>query len=245
MTIFIAICDDEYEVTNHIEDILREYEKDKRLEFHILIFHEGNEVLKWNGNFDIIFLDIYMKGIDGIETARLLRKKDKLVEIIFLTSHVGLTKEALAVHAYEYLEKPITKEVIFKQLDDVIEKISHSKLADDFRMKTVDFNSGKSEIRFQIDDIYYFERVDRKIKAITKKGTFILNETISSLEEKLQAFDFVTPHQSFVVNINNMKDYIKDEIVMTNYDVIPVAQKRSSEFKRRTREFLQKKLENS
>ncbi|BCJ95460.1 DNA-binding response regulator [Anaerocolumna cellulosilytica] len=241
----IAICDDEHVITEQMQEIIMNYQKVRQEDFQLTIYHSGEKLLTARESYDIIFLDIYMAGIDGIETAKRLRRNDKTVEIIYLTSYAGLTREALSVHAFEYLEKPIKREVIIKQLDEVLERILHKKLIEDSKTKTIDFNAGKNSIRLFVDDIYYFERVDRKIKAVTKKGNFILYETIASLEEKLHTFDFVTPHQSFVVNINNMKDYVKDEIVMMNYDIIPVAQKRASDFKRIMREFLQKQLENN
>lgn len=186
-----------------------------------------------------------MSGMDGMEAAKSIRKKDMQVEIIFITSHIGLTREALAVHAFEYLEKPVSKEVLYHQMDEVLEKISRYKQIEAKRKEIVEINAGKSVIRIAVDDIYYFERNDRKIKAVTKKGSFIVNETISSLEQKLKTFDFVMPHQSFVVNINQMQDYYKDEIIMMNSDTIPVAQKRSSEFKKVMRDFLQKQMNKS
>ncbi|WFR59863.1 LytTR family DNA-binding domain-containing protein [Anaerocolumna sp. AGMB13025] len=241
----IAVCDDDIMVTDEMQEIITQYNKERDEEISCDIFHNGESLMSEEKEYDIIFLDIVMAGIDGIETAKKLRKKDKTVEIIYLSSYSGLTKEALSVHAFEYLEKPVDREQIYKQLDEALEKILRKKLNEEYKYHIVSFNAGKNSVRLPIDDIYYFERVDRKLKAVTKKGNFMLYETIASIEEKLHQYDFVTPHQSFVVNINNMKDYLKDEIIMLNCDIIPVAQKRASEVKRTMREFLQKKLEHS
>lgn len=241
----IALCDDELDELHLLESVMKQYEGERNLSFRISSFRNGEELTKDWENFDIVFLDIKMGAMDGMEAAKYIRKKDKQVEIIFITSHIGLTKEALSVHAFEYLEKPVNKETIYLQLDEVLEKISQNKQVYAKRKETVEINTGKSTIRFAIDDIYYFERNDRKIKAVTKRGNYIVMETISSLEQKLKDYDFVMPHQSFVVNINHMQDYYKDEILMTNNDKVPVAQKRSSEFKRVMRDFLQKQMEKS
>jgi len=227
----IALCDDERDELNLLETVIKQYEEERNLSFRITSYKRGEELIGNWENFDIVFLDIRMSGMDGMEAAKSIRKKDMQVEIIFITSHIGLTREALAVHAFEYLEKPVSKEVLYQQMDEVLEKIS--------RYKQIEAK------RNEIDEIYYFERNDRKIKAVTKKGSFIVNETISSLEQKLKPFDFVMPHQSFVVNINQMQDYYKDEIIMMNSDTIPVAQKRSSEFKKVMRDFLQKQMNKS
>lgn len=239
----IALCDDEAIITDQVNEIIKQYQMERKIEISSDIYYDGESLSLTENEYDIIFLDIYMKGLDGIETAKKLRKRDKRVEIIYLTSYAGLTREALSVHAFDYLEKPVRKEAIFAMLDEVLEKIIHKKSNEEVKKKLVVLNSGKNTLRLAVDDIYYFERTDRKIVAVTKKGNLNVYETIAALEEKLRQYDFVTPHQSFLVNINNIKDYIKDEIIMTNHDIVPVAQKRASEFKRIMREFLQKQLE--
>lgn len=242
--ICIGICDDDNSITTKLKATIEDYCKVKSIEANYKIFHSGEAILLSKEPFDILFLDIYMEGLNGIETAKYIRQKDQSVEIIFLTSFSGLTREALSVHAFEYLEKPIQKDVIFQQMDEVIAKINYRKGIEETKAQVISFYGGRNDIGICVSDIYYFERVDRKIKAVTKKGDFILYESIASIEEKLQDFNFVTPHQSFVVNIDNIKDYIKDQIIMTNYEIIPVAQKRSADLKRCMREFLQNQLEN-
>jgi DNA-binding LytR/AlgR family response regulator len=241
----IALCDDQTDELAMLDNVIKQYGNERDLMLKTFLFRRGEELLTSWEEFDIVFLDIYMGGIDGMETAKSIRKKDKQVEIIFITSHIGLTKEALSVHAFEYLDKPVSKEMIYKQMNEVLEKLTQNKPSYARKKEMVEINTGKSTMRFAVEDIFYFERNDRKIKVVTSKGNYIVNETISSLEEKFRKYDFVMPHQSFVVNINHMQDYFKDEIIMTNFDVIPVAQKRSSDFKRVMRDFLQKQMERN
>lgn len=238
----IALCDDELSITKELQDIIIRYEKERLEEIHCDSYHQGEDLLLADKEYDIIFLDIYMSGINGIETAKKIRTKDKTVEIIYLTSYTGLTREALSVHAFQYLDKPINQTEIFKQLDELIERILHKKIIEETRHHLLEFNVGRTKIRLPVNDIFYFERTDRKIKMVTKKGEFAINETIASIENRLRNYDFVMSHQSFILNINNIKDYVKGEIVMINDDCIPLAQKRASDFKRIMRQFLQNKL---
>jgi DNA-binding LytR/AlgR family response regulator len=239
----IAICDDEQYITEQLKGVLIDYQAQIAESIDCDIFHSGESLLLTQKRYDIIFLDIYMPGIDGLEVAKRIRKEDLIVEIIYLTNYSGLTKEALSVHAFEYLEKPVKKNEIFYQLDEVIARIIHRRLSQESNHHIIEFEGGKTKIKLPVDDIYYFERKDRKVKVVTKKGDFTLYESLASIEEKLKKYDFVLSHQSFIVNICNMKDYVKDEITMMNNDIIPLAQKRSAEFKLATRKFLQKKLE--
>jgi DNA-binding LytR/AlgR family response regulator len=238
----IALCDDELNITKELQDIIIQYQKERIEEIHCDIYHQGEELLLADKEYDIMFLDIFMNGINGIETAKKIRMKDKTVEIIYLTSYSGLTREALSVHAFQYLDKPINKTEIFNQLDELIERILHKKSIEETRHHILEFNVGRTKIRLPVNDIYYFERTERKIKLVTKKGDFIINETIASIENRVSNYDFVMSHQSFILNINNIKDYVKGEIVMINDHCLPLAQKRASDFKRIMRQFLQNKL---
>jgi DNA-binding LytR/AlgR family response regulator len=240
--ISIAICDDEMCIREQLKNIISVYEIEKTENIYCDVYDDGESLLQADPKYDIIFLDVYMPGLNGIETAKKLRKEDKIVEIIYLTSYSGHTKEALSVHAFEYLEKPIKKAEIYHQLDEVISRILHRRDNEGSRHVIMEFNAGKSQLRIALEDIYYFEREDRKIKVVTKKGNFTLYDTIASIETRVNSYDFILSHQSFIINISNVKDYIKDEIVMMNNDVIPLAQKRAAEFKQAMRTFLIKQV---
>lgn len=238
----IAICDDDRGITEQVKNIVSVYEVEKTENFFCDVFFDGNSLIMAEQKYDIIFLDVYMPGINGIETAKKIRKEDKIVEIIFLTSFSGHTREALSVHAFEYLVKPINKADIYRQLDEVISRILHRRENQDSRHVIMEFNAGRNQLKLALEDIYYFEREDRKIKVVTKKGNYTLYETLSSIDKRVNPYDFILSHQSFIININHIKDYIKDEIVMMNNDIIPLAQKRAAEFKQAMRTFLQKKI---
>lgn len=109
----IAICDDDLNIVNKIKNLLEAYGKVK---FTINIYNSGEELLKIQMKFDVIFLDIDMSGIDGIETAREIRNYDKNVKIIYVTNFTDYTNLAFSVHAFGYLNKPVNKEEIYKQL---------------------------------------------------------------------------------------------------------------------------------
>lgn len=238
----IAICDDDLKVTEQLKNIIKVYENEKSEDFYCDVFNSGESLINTDQKYDIIFQDVYMSGLNGFETAKTIRKEDKIVEIIYLTSYSGYTKEALSVHAFEYLEKPIKKADIYHQLDEVIAKILHRRENEDSRHVIMEFNAGKNQLRIALEDIYYFEREDRKIKVVTKKGNFTLYDTISSIENRVKPHDFILSHQSFIININYMREYVKDEIYMMNNDIIPLAQKRAAEFKQVMRSFLEKKV---
>ncbi len=103
MRLKVAVCDDEKIICNEIKKRLLEV----RPEFEVSLFSSGDELIKSDKNFDLIFLDIEMPQLDGMETAKVIRKNHKNEYIIFLTSHSELMVEAFKVKAFRFLEKPI------------------------------------------------------------------------------------------------------------------------------------------
>ena len=100
----IAICDDDLITLHNTKDLIEEY---KIKEFNIKTYSSGEELLKSKREFDIIFLDIDMGGINGIETAKRIRVYDKQVKIIYVTNYTDYTSMAFSVHAFGYLVKPL------------------------------------------------------------------------------------------------------------------------------------------
>ena len=105
----IGICDDDKNIIQKIKDYISEYKGDKCT---IESYNSGEELIENKKKFDVIFLDIDMEGIYGIETGKKIRDYDKNVKIIYVTSFTDYVNLAFKVHAFLYLNKPIQKEEI-------------------------------------------------------------------------------------------------------------------------------------
>ena len=99
----IAICDDEKNIRELIANKVAKQYPDAE----IIFFQSGEELLLVDESIDILFLDIQMSGIDGMETARELRKKDKSVILVFVTAVEEYVFQAFDVGAFNYIVKPI------------------------------------------------------------------------------------------------------------------------------------------
>lgn len=106
----IAICDDEPAVRKQMEAYFKELES----VFCISYFESGETLLESDVLYDVIFLDIDMKGISGIDTARKIRVRDKKAKIIYVTAYEDFREYAFGVHAFGYLVKPVEKEKFWK-----------------------------------------------------------------------------------------------------------------------------------
>ena len=227
----IAICDDDLNIVKQIKNLIEAYEKVK---CSINIYNSGEELLKIQKKFDVIFLDIDMSGIDGIETARAVRNYDKNVKIIYVTNFTDYTNLAFSVHAFGYLNKPVKKDEIYKQLDEVIEYGREQK-----EDTLIEFITEDGIIRLSPKEIYFFEYLNRKVQIRTLNKTYILKEKITTVAEFMSQYGFLMPHKSFTVNLFYVKSIKGYDIYMMDGNIIPLSQKKSAEFREQLNIFLE------
>ena len=230
----IGICDDDKNIVSKIKTYIDEYPKEA---FIINTYNSGEELLNLNEKFDVIFLDIDMVGIDGIETAKRLRIYDKDVKIIYVTSYSDYRNLAFKVHAFSYLNKPINKEEIFNELDEIILYSNNNK-----EEELLLFDTNEGIIRIKPSDIYYFEYIDRKVKIKAVNKTYIIKDKITNIAKKMESYDFVMPHKSFAVNLYHVKSIKAYDIYIVDGSIIPLSQKKSVAFRESLNDFLEKQI---
>lgn len=104
----IAICDDEKEFVEGLQELLRKYEKESGNEFCISKFCDGSQLLQnYQPDFDLIFMDIQMEKLNGLKTAKAIRKTDDTVGLFFLTSLPQYVWQGYEYGAANYLLKPL------------------------------------------------------------------------------------------------------------------------------------------
>ncbi|WP_392486541.1 LytR/AlgR family response regulator transcription factor [Haloimpatiens sp. FM7315] len=233
----IAICDDEREIVSRIKKYIEEYDKYK---CSIHTYSSGEELLFERKRFQVIFLDIDMKGINGIETAENLRKYDKNVKIIYITNFTDYVNLAFQVHAFGYLNKPICKEDIYTQLD---EAVSYLESKEDKNI--VEFKSTDGVIRLAPKDICYFEYINRKVKIKTLDNIYMIKDKITNIAEYMKKYGFQMPHKSFTVNLFYVKSIKGYDIFMMDGTVIPLSQKKSQECRGEFNVYLEKYILNT
>ena len=230
----IAICDDEPTICEMVSDVVQKWSQDIK----ISCFSSGEELLAAYESFDVIFLDIDMKGIDGIETGRLIRERDHETKIVYLTSYRDYVAGAFEVHAFQYLLKPISS----VRLQQILEEIfRYVKKID--RQRILDFNTNEGIVCIDAASIYYFEFMNRKIRMVTAQGIYNMTGKISSIYERTCSIGFSMPHKSFVVNLLHVKNVRNLDIFMDNGDMIPLSQKKQKEWKRVLTNYLSERLE--
>lgn len=229
----IAICDDDRIMRLRMQEYLKSYEK----LFQIEAYSSGEALLAAEECYDFIFLDIDMKGISGIDTARFLRRKDKKAKIIYVTAYDDFRDYAFSVHAFAYLVKPVDKEKIQKILREALAYTEEKDTG-----KRLGFETENGLLEVNVRDILYFEYQRRRIRMVTTAGEIWLRGSLRQIAGRMEPEGFLMPHKSFVVNplhIRNLKGY---DIFLTDNSVLPLSQKKSADFRRQLAAYLASQL---
>lgn len=226
----IAICDDEkIEMTLLTELLQSYYENECEIDF----FCSGKKLLESVKHYEVYFLDIDIGDMSGIAVAEEIRKVDVQAVIVFVTNYGDFHQRAFTVHAFEYVVKPIEKKRLYKILDEI-----RRYREEDCQNKELCFKGEQGIIRAKADNICYFEFADRKIKMALDDKVVWLKGTIREIASQMEKYDFALPHKAFVVNMRKMEEIKTYDIIMSNGDVIPIAQKRASDFRKRFEAYL-------
>ncbi len=222
--IYIAICDDEKHMSAHIRSCVSDFFRKKNRETSLRMFSSGEELLSYNGQIDILFLDIQMKGMDGMETARKLRADQFRGFLVFITVLKEMVFQSFEVQAYDYLVKPVDD----KQFEKTMERLyaSMQNASEDSLL----VQKGYEGRIIPKDEIVFCEVIDRKIYLNLASGDVVdYYERIENLEAKLDKH-FYRCHRSYLINLKHLKGYKNGTACMDNGKEIPVSRLRSKEF---------------
>lgn len=228
----IAVCDDDKASRDLIAQVLRGTE----LLLQVELFGSGEALLGSQDTYQVIFLDIDMKGISGIDAARILRRRDKKVKIIYVTAYEDFRDYAFSVHAFAYLVKPIRPERVKEVLREAMEYTEEEK----DQMLKLETEQGFLEIGGK--DILYLEYLNRRVRMVTRAGEVWVKSSIRVMEEKLLPYGFFRPHKSFVVNFYHVKNLKGYEIAMSDGSILPLSQKKSALFREQLSVWLARQL---
>lgn len=222
VTLKIAICDDDLLFGNKARNEVKKQLEKNHVEHSISMFGSGSELLS-AGYFDIVFLDIEMEGLSGMETAECLRCLDCKSRIVFLTSHKKYVFSAFDVAASHYLLKPLD----VQKLEQVLLKITTELAAEKEYCCTI--KCGTEIHRIPFSQIEFVEVLGRKISLHTSSEVFTFNGRLEEMEQSFPSY-FFRCHKSYLVNLSMVMKYDKETASLKGGDSVPIARRKSAEF---------------
>ncbi|MBQ5995458.1 MAG: response regulator transcription factor [Clostridia bacterium] len=229
----VAICDDSREYRALLRAYAEEYFSEKHMPLELFEFACGGEISASAEVFDIALLDIELGDSNGIEIAGELQRKNKKTVILIVTSHSQYLDDAMDIHAVRFVNKPVSRERIFSALEKAVREIDEKMVS--FRLKN------NQLLRLYASDVVYIEVKLKRVTLYTADGSYEVQGSLKTISEQFNASFFAVPHNSYIVNLNYVKSFKRDEIkLLPPYDNvrISVASRKQSEFRKKIFEFV-------
>lgn len=231
----ICICDDDNILHQEIRNLLFPFFTESGLP-QITDLFSGDELISHyssSKDFDIIFLDIEMGKINGIDTATEIRKYSPEAIIVFVSSHKNYVFDAFRCEAFHFLVKPINQE----EFDDVFNRALHKYRVMNEKYFVCWHSCRKS---LSIADITYIEGYRRRLKVHVAGEEYEHIGKVSDAYEKLKPHGFLRVHQGFIVNMRHIKSFESMSILLTDGTRVPIGGRRRPEALKMYDKYIQK-----
>lgn len=218
MVYTIAICDDINEDTQYLASVAQSWAQKQKVSVNIETFPSAESFLfryEEKKDYDILLLDVEMKGITGIELAKQIRPRNRRVEIIFITSHFELVGEGYEVDALHYLVKPIVETKLMEVLSKAAQKLS-------VEPPSLVISCNGETVKLLEPDILYIESFLHYVVVHTQSTEYKLKENLSALEEKLSD-EFYRTHRSYLVSLKHIQRISRTAVWLDCGAEIPLA----------------------
>lgn len=219
----VAICDDEEYMQKTLAQTVGEYLSSRDIPEKITTFSSGKTLLESAEKYDMIFLDIQMADLNGMQTARILRERGYTGRLIFITVLKEYVFDSFDVEACDYLLKPLDQERFVHTMNRIMasmQSVSHTLLIQKKNDCTV----------ISVDEILYCEAMGRKIYIHTCQQQVIsYYEKMEELSKKLGRL-FFRCHRSYLVNLNYVRGYGEGLVRLSTGERLPVSRLREQEF---------------
>lgn len=221
----IAICDDNLIFATRIESLLLDISKKQLIDMSIEVYSDGNELwdaIKSGQKYELLYLDIEMSRLNGIDVAKKIRERDTDVVIIYISSYETYFIELFEVEPFRFIKKPVDVELFKNYFTRAYERIAQ-------RDAYFEFKFNKVPHKVQTKNIIYFESAGRVITVITKddsKGKFY--GKLNLLEKRLEngKIPFLRIHQSYLVNYRFVKEITFSKVVLFDGTELQISEER-------------------
>ncbi|MDK0750926.1 LytTR family DNA-binding domain-containing protein [Clostridium perfringens] len=225
----IAICDDEKIPRIILKEMLKNICNKNNIDAIIDEFSSGIELLniykRNTKKYSIVFCDIIMKEMNGIELLRKLGELDVFIQAILITGSEEYVFQGYDVGALNYLMKPVSYEKLEKELFRAIKNLNFTSPS----RYAININ-GKTNF-IDLSEVLFFEVNNKTITANLEKESIDFNMKIATLEEELKSRNFLRCHRSYLVNISHIDSILQNKIILKNSVEIPVGRVYKKELK--------------
>lgn len=228
----IAVCDDVAIERDMLCMLLHKCDK-KTI---IYKFASGEALLSSRKAFDLVFLDIYMDGMTGMETAKMLQKRNSKTPIVFLTSSPDFAVESYEIHAFDYIVKPLRPE----RLKAVWERfLSQYRQSPKFLVLNC---PGKTE-KLPYEQIEFLESDCHYVTIHMADGAMLrINGRLDDFEQQLDDVRFLRCHKSYLINLN-LAEAMDEDFIMHSGNHVAYRKREKKQLQKTFCDYMQKEVQ--
>lgn len=224
----IAICDDESRAVSIISGAVKSVFQDYGMDTAIESFLTPEDLLARlkSYTFDLIFLDITMPKMDGIELAKALKSKQADAKVVFVSSRMDRMFDTFAVQPFGF----VRKSHFLEDIGEVIARFADLKRADVHDRDLIQFKDGQGVISIDITKVKYIESVkNTQVLHFDSAEERKLYSRMEILEEELKKYGFIRIHKGYLVSASYIRRFDKNEVTLVSGEVLPVGRTRKNE----------------
>jgi len=224
----IAICDDEMDFAKEVHEKIKKYLEGKNIEDKIIVYNNA-KILKnaiiIGEYFDMLWLDIQMPELDGIELAREIRNRLPHIILIFLSAHAQYVYDTFEFNTFRFIPKNQMHLRFEKALQDAVKKLENEK-EQYYRIKN---RSGIEKI--SIREIMYIWKDSKNCVIEKYEGQIKVRKTLMQVYEELPQGEFVWVNRGTICNVSQIMRVDGEEVLMKNGNTVPVIKGKIMELK--------------
>jgi DNA-binding LytR/AlgR family response regulator len=230
MIINIAVCDDEQESLNMIQKELYKATEKLNITIETYLYRDGEKLVDLIKNqkedFDILFLDIDMPNISGLEIAKKLREEESDIILIFISAHEQYVFESIEYNPFRYIRKSRIDKELFLALKAACVQLKERE------NNHIVVKAEESEVKIRHSDIMYFETTERKVGIHLNNGEVLaVRKTIKELCEELNDEHFIRIHSGCVANAKYIDKFSSNDITLDSGEQLLVSRTRVKNIK--------------
>ena len=220
----VAVCDDIKEDRAALIKILSEYMDKNNLYVEIDEFTSGEAFLASDtSRYQLVFMDIFMDKLNGMETAKKLIRDNSKVQIVFASTSIDFAAEAFTIEALHYIVKPIEETQVYGVLDKFFDSF--------YSIKTIEVKVGRMEESVYVSDILYIEAKGKKTIIHMKNGTLEASQSLSEMSQIVPQGEFCMPIRWALVSMREITSMPSNVLKLSDQTEIPISRGKREEIK--------------